>query len=87
MRVTYYNQLKSICHAHIVFEREKNKLSQSQMAEILMMDLRSYSDIESGKSCCSLLTFMLFIICFCIDTNEIVSAIKTAFEELNNEVA
>lgn len=87
MRKTYNNQLKAICHNHIVSERVENNLSQTKMAEILMMDLRSYADIESGKSCCSLLTFILFVIFFCIDTNEIVDEIKIAFEESNNEVA
>lgn len=87
MRSKYTEQLKAICRKHIVSVRLSNKISQAKMSEMLMMDLRSYADIENGKSCCSLLTFILFVICFCIDANDIINEIKIAFEELNNDVA
>ena len=41
--------------------RVDRNLSQEEMAHTLSISTRSYSDLEHGKSFCSLFTFLLFL--------------------------
>ena len=41
--------------------RVDRNLSQEEMAYTLSISTRSYSDLEHGKSFCSLFTFLLFL--------------------------
>ena len=51
MRRTYRNVLKNHFHVHLVQIRTTNGLTQSEMAERLSMDDRSYVDLDHGKTC------------------------------------
>ena len=64
-------------------------LTQAQMAELLQMDVRSYVELDHGKSMCSTLSFVLFLLYCCSDTEVLVlfQAIRMAFDELCNNVA
>lgn len=48
------------------------------------MDPRSYSNIDNGKSMCSTLTFVLFLIYLCPDPDELIREIKEVLEEVND---
>lgn len=87
MRNLYNKQLKTICHEHIISTKVENELTQAQMAEHLVMDIRSYADIDSGKSSCSLLTFVLYLIYLCPDIDELINEIRLSFESIKNNVA
>ena len=87
MRNLYNKQLKAICHEHIVSSKVDNSLTQAQMAEYLVMDIRSYADIDSGKSACGLLTFVLYLIYLCPDINKFIDEIRVSFEDIKNNVA
>lgn len=87
MRNLYNKQLKTICHEHIISTKVENELTQAQMAEYLAMDIRSYADIDSGKSSCSLLTFVLYLIYLCPDVDELINEIRLSFESIKNNVA
>lgn len=87
MRNLYNKQLKEICHKHIISAKIENGLTQAQMAECLVMDIRSYADIDSGKSSCGLLTFVLYLMYLCPDIDELIEEIRICFESLNNHVA
>lgn len=87
MRNLYNKQLKTICHEHIISTKVENELTQAQMAEYLVMDIRSYADIDSGKSSCSLLTFVLYLIYLCPDVDELINEIRLSFESIKNNVA
>ena len=87
MRNLYNKQLKEICHEHIISAKIENGLTQAQMAECLVMDIRSYADIDSGKSSCGLLTFVLYLMYLCPDIDELIEEIRICFESLNNHVA
>ena len=87
MRNLYNKQLKAICHEHIISAKVENELTQSQMAEYLVMDIRSYADIDSGKSACGLLTFVLYLIYLCPDIEELIEEIRVSFERLKDNVA
>lgn len=87
MRNLYNKQLKKICHEHIVTAKIENDLTQAQMAEYLHMDIRSYADIDSGKSACSLLTFVLYLLYLCPDIDEFIDEIRISLESIENNVA
>lgn len=87
MRDLYNKQLKTICHEHIISAKIENGLTQSQMAEYLVMDIRSYADIDSGKSTCGLLTFVLYLMYLCPDIEELIEEIRISFERIKNNVA
>lgn len=66
MRKTYHKILKSCFHSSLVRTRAALELTQSQMAEKLAMDDRSYINLDHGKNCCSALTLVLFLIYCCV---------------------
>lgn len=61
MREYYRLILKDYFHGQLITTRKALGLTQSQMAERLMMDDRSYSDLDHGKSCCSVITLIWFL--------------------------
>ena len=44
--------------------RKEAGMTQSRFSELLMMDTRSYADLEHAQSFCCTLTFILYL-CFC----------------------
>ena len=67
MRKTYRKALAKCFNQVLVRTRMEQALTQSQMAEKLAMDERSYIDLDHGKSCCSAVTLALFLIYCCGD--------------------
>ena len=62
MRKTYRNILKHYFYVNLVYTRTAKGLTQSEMAEKLAMDDRSYIDLDHGKTCCSAVTLALFLV-------------------------
>lgn len=87
MRTAYLCVLKTVIHDKIVSTKNDLNLTQAQMSEILVMDPRSYADISSGKSMCSTLTFVLFLIYCCPDPEDFLEEIKIKLEEAKSNVA
>lgn len=85
MRKTYEATLKRCLHDKIVTVRKKQQITQEKMAELLIMDPRSYADIENGKNACSSVTLMLYMIHFCDDPNQLVAEIEQLFSEARGE--
>ena len=55
--------------------------TQAKMAEILMMDSRSYFELDTGHNSCSALTFSLFLIYCCENPLEFLKELKCGYEE------
>ncbi len=51
----------------LITVRADMKLTQDEMAQLLSMSLRSYTELERGKSGCSATTLVLFLIRICPD--------------------
>ncbi len=81
MRNTYKAVLKKYLHERIVADRKKNHLVQEKMAERLLMDWRSYADIENGKNLCSTVTFTMYLLEFCDDPIELLEEIRALYKE------
>lgn len=80
MRKTYRNILKECFNRILVRTRTEQLLTQSEMAERLAMDERSYIDLDHGKSCCSAVTLALFLIYCCCDPLGFLEELKNAIE-------
>lgn len=80
MRNTYRRVLKNCFNTVLVRTRTEQSLTQSQMAERLAMDERSYIDLDHGKSCCSAITLVLFLIYCCRDPLGFLGEFKNAIE-------
>ena len=80
IRKMYLHLLKRyFCH-QLVQTRTSLGLTQFAMAERLMMDERSYIDLDHGKSCCSALTLVLFLIYSCEDPLAFLHELRDIFE-------
>lgn len=87
MRKTYRNVLKCHFHIHLVRVRTAGGLTQSEMAEKLAMDDRSYIDLDHGKTCCGAVTLALFLIYVCEDVNGFLEELRDAFETAFHKAA
>lgn len=81
MRKAYHTILKTFFHQRIVCTRTALGLTQSEMAERLSMDDRSYADLDHGKCCCSALTLALYLIYVCGDVDAFLEELRHAFED------
>lgn len=54
----------------------EEKLSQAKFSERLMIDARSYADLEHGECLCCTLTFVLFLLFCCKDRDAILGDMK-----------
>lgn len=87
MRKTYHTLLKHHFHSTLVRTRFNLGLTQSEMAERLAMDDRSFIDLDHGKTCCSAVTLVLFLIYVCEDVDGFLEELRHAFEAGINQVA
>ncbi len=87
MRTVYVEVLKAEFRNHVMIRREELNLSQAKMSELLEISERAYSDIESGKSCCSALTLALYLIFCCDDVQGFLDELKARIEKANEEAA
>ena len=87
MKEVYRSELKRILCSWIGITRISMNYSQETMAEALLIDVRSYSDIDRGVSLCSTLTLMLFLVYYCPEPTVLLGEIRTLFEDVRRRVA
>ena len=87
MRSQYNETLKTIIHIHLLQARETRELTQAAMAELLMMDVRSYVELDHEKSLCGTLTLVLFLIYCCLDPVAVLQEIRVSFDGLRDSFA
>lgn len=82
MRKYYWYALKKVTHDSILHTRTAILgISQEQMAAKLHMSVRSYAYLESGASCCSALTLVLYLLYYCPDVPAFLLELREAFEK------
>ena len=80
MRKIYLQLLKVfLCKEFRRAQKEKG-LTQAEMAEILEIDIRTYSNISRGKSICSTLTFVLFLLYCCDDPRKLLEDFREVLD-------
>ena len=87
MRKKYHEILKRFFCNKLVQIRTLEGLTQEKMANALLMDERSYIDLEHGKSGCSAVTLALFLIYVCKDVPGFIDDLQNAFESAKEQIA
>lgn len=87
MRKTYQSIFKKLFYTHLVRTRSSLELTQAQMARRLVMDDRSYIELDHGKSSCSALTLVLFMLYCCEDPMAFLEELRSAFAKENDHAA
>jgi transcriptional regulator with XRE-family HTH domain len=82
------NEMQAILKAEMrivaINEREHDDITQEQMAELLFMNPRSYSDIECGVTACGALTTVLLLMRM-QDPEEFLQDLRLKFDGLLGE--
>ena len=87
MRKQQREILKNYFYSQLIATRSAKRLTQSQMAELLAMDDRSYLDLDHGRTCCSAITLARFLIFVCESPMQFLEGLHHAFEEAEDKVA
>lgn len=77
--------LRSYMSSRLAQARKNAGLSQAAFSTKLMMDIRSYAEIEHGKSFCSTLTFILYLVFVCKDVDGLISDLRQIILDICNE--
>lgn len=65
MREELQSTLKSRFRSALIRVRNTKRIPQEEMAALLEISPRAYADLESGRSCCSAATLLMFLRLFC----------------------
>ena len=84
MKEDYRAALKKTLCTWLGTTRLSLELTQDRMAEILLIDVRSYADIDRGISMCSTLTFVLFLVYLCPEPVTLLKEIRARFDIIRN---
>lgn len=82
------NQCKCIFRDYLsqrlVKTRKETGLTQAQFSELLMMDTRSYADLEHAQSLCCTFTFILYLCFCCKDVENLVAELRQIVLDVYN---
>lgn len=87
MREQYTHIFKEFFHQNLVHSRYVLGISQEEMAERLEMAVRSYIDLDHGKTGCSAITLVLYLIYICDQPQLFLDELKDAFDTCDSRVA
>ena len=87
MREVIHKELKEYLRKYIKETRKSMKLSQEKMAERLIMDARSYADIENGTNMCGTITFIYFLLYVVDDLESVFEGVAMVIEHAKESVA
>ena len=72
MKRTCKSAIRSYMTRRLTDARKQSHLTQARFSEKLMMDTRSYADLEHGKSLCCTLTFIIYLCFFCENVDALI---------------
>lgn len=76
--------LKNYLKKELVNKRTELGISQEKMAENLNISLRSYSNLEHGRYCCSLLSFINYVNNCGADKDKLFSEVAEILKSCDN---
>ena len=85
MRSCIYSEFRNYFRSVLLETRATLGITQEQMAARLLMSPRNYAVLESGKSGCGTVYFMLFQIRCCPERNAFLSRLSALLEQIENE--
>lgn len=85
MRKIYSVILQNLFYKDLIDTRAKLRLTQFELSERLSLSPRTYIELEHGRSLCSAVTLILYLIYLCPDTDGFLNRVRIAFEEGKND--
>lgn len=86
MKKVYITIFKQCFRSYLLQTRNELGLTQAQMSEKLNISERAYANLESGRSCCSTITFVLFLL-LCTDiNNDFLENLRNSFNEIYERI-
>lgn len=85
MRKLIHSVFKNYFRCHLLKARGSD--TQENMARTFNMSVRAYAALETGESCCSLTTLLIFLRNFCPDRNAFFEEFFTELERAEKEAA
>lgn len=79
--------LKELFYEELIKIRNEQQLTQEDMAELLMMDVRSFIDLDHGCTCCGAVTLCLFLIYCHNSPGDFLNKFKITLERQMENVA
>ena len=83
----YRTILKRFFRTRFITFRNSTNYTDAELSEQLEMDERSFSYLIHGKTSCSVVTLVLFLLYLCPDPNEFLLSLKEEFEKAKNNAA
>lgn len=80
MRNRYETILKKHFRTALIQLRRDSGMTQEQMAQKFCMSLRCYCNLESGKSCCSGVTLLIYLL-RCEDSSAFLEEMRRALTD------
>ena len=74
-------EFKEVITEHIKATRKEIGLTQAEMAAKLQIDLRSYCNIESGRSLCGTMILLIYLLYIYPDVNGLLNEIRNRKDE------
>lgn len=87
MRKQYTSIFKEFFYKKLIYSRNELGISQEEMAERLEMAVRSYIDLDHGKTGCSAVTLVLYLIYVCDEPQTFLDELKENFETCKTKAA
>ena len=87
MRKQYIGIFKEFFYKKLIYSRNELGISQEEMAERLEMAVRSYIDLDHGKTSCSAVTLVLYLIYVCDEPQAFLDELKAEFETCKTKAA
>lgn len=81
----YEDALKKVFKISFRSTRTEMGITQAQMAELLHMSTRAYTELEYGRSLCSTSVFIAYILNCNVDIQQLIHEIETAIEKTDRD--
>lgn len=82
MKEAYTMIFKQCFRSYLLQTRTQLGLTQAQMSERLNISERVYANLEEGHSCCSTITFVLFLISCADNYDSFIENLRNSFNEI-----
>ncbi len=74
--------IKYYLHDALICKRTSMGLTQEEMAQLLLISPRAYASLESLKSTCSIVTFLLFLLLCGPERDDFLNGLLSVLEKI-----
>ncbi|MCC8356512.1 MAG: hypothetical protein LJU34_01445 [Oscillospiraceae bacterium] len=86
MKIQIHEAVKDYIRGELLITRSLLNICQEEMAHRLLMSTRAYVSLEGGKSCCSLITMLLFLSRCCVDQQAFLEGLLAIMDSAESNI-